>query len=89
MFPGIEAMAAGVPVIASDRHGIKDYAIDGETALLCDPKSPKEFANAIQLLIEKNELASKLVNNSYNVIYNFDISNAMKAMKDIYETILT
>lgn len=28
---GIEAMAAGVPLISSNVHGILDYVIDGET----------------------------------------------------------
>lgn len=44
---GIEAMAAGVPVIGSDIQGIKDYVVDGVTGYLCDPRDADAFAEKI------------------------------------------
>ena len=35
---GIEAMYSGLPIIASNRQGIKDYVIDGKTGFLFEPK---------------------------------------------------
>ena len=32
--PGLEAMACGVPLVTTDNGGCREYAIDGETALV-------------------------------------------------------
>ncbi|APC49620.1 hypothetical protein BME96_16100 [Virgibacillus halodenitrificans] len=81
---GIEAMASGIPVIASNRHGILDYAIDNRTALLCEPKDEESFANGIYRLISEKGLAEKLVTNAYEIINQFDIHNSLQRMKEIY-----
>jgi glycosyltransferase EpsD len=86
---GIEAMAARIPVIASNRHGILEYAIDEETALLCEPKDSDGIARSIERLIYEEGLAEKLTDNAYNIIDRFDISNAMREMKAIYEKTLS
>ena len=44
---GIEAMAAGVPLVSSNVHGILDYVIDGKTGYTCDPDDLDGFAMAI------------------------------------------
>ncbi|MFK5603925.1 glycosyltransferase family 4 protein [Haloferax volcanii] len=43
--PPLEAMACGTPVISSNRSALPE--ILGENAILIDPKSPNEIANAI------------------------------------------
>ncbi|MDA3733173.1 glycosyltransferase family 4 protein [Niameybacter massiliensis] len=82
---GIEAMAAGIPVIASDRHGIKDYAIHDKTALLCDPRNSKDFYESINTILTDKYLRNRLVMNASELINKFDISNAMGQMIKIYE----
>ena len=43
-----EAMAAGLPVLVSDRVGsVRDLVTDGETGLLFDPESEAEMARAL------------------------------------------
>ncbi|SMB88651.1 Glycosyltransferase involved in cell wall bisynthesis [Desulfonispora thiosulfatigenes DSM 11270] len=81
---GIEAMAVGLPVIASSRHGIKDYAIHKETALLCDPLKSSEFKNSIMDLINNDVLRNKLKKNAFETIEKFDLSNSMEKMIEIY-----
>lgn len=54
---GIEMLAAGLPLVASNVHGICDYAIDGETAYTSSPYDVDGFAKAIQ----------KLCNSEYRV----------------------
>lgn len=85
---GIEAMAANVPIVASNRHGIVEYAIDGKTALTCDPNKEEEFAQAITKVIDDDELSKSLVENAYSYIEKFDISNSLKAMDKIFEKII-
>lgn len=43
----LEAQAMAVPVIAADSVGCRDAVIDGETGLLCEPRSAKSLAEAM------------------------------------------
>ena len=59
----LEAMAAGVPVVATRAGGIPEIATDGETALLVDIHASGPMARAIQTLLhdvaKRSELARK------------------------------
>jgi glycosyltransferase involved in cell wall biosynthesis len=56
----IEAMAAGVPVVASNRGAFPEL-LDGERAgLLHAPEDPAALARAITRLIDDEQLAGRL-----------------------------
>ncbi|MDB5302044.1 MAG: hypothetical protein JWO87_3707 [Phycisphaerales bacterium] len=59
----IEAMAAGVPVVATDVAGIRDVVRNGETGLLVPVASPKELASAMGALLDdpvrREEMAAR------------------------------
>lgn len=44
---GIEMLATGLPVVGSNRQGIKDYVVNDITGYLADPTSVASFAEAI------------------------------------------
>ena len=51
----LEAMRAGLPVVASDVGGVSEEVIDNETGLLVTPGSVEELTNALhRLLMDKN-----------------------------------
>jgi glycosyltransferase involved in cell wall biosynthesis len=54
---GMEALAAGKPLIVSRANGLAEAMQDGHTALLIEPRSPASIADATQQLIEDPELA--------------------------------
>lgn len=56
----IEAMAAGLPAVASNNAGIPDIEINGETGILIPPKDAVKLADAIRRLIIDKELRSRL-----------------------------
>ncbi len=60
----IEAMAAGVPVIATPVGGIPDFLKDKETGLFCDVKNPKSIADNVLLLTENSALKEHLIFNA-------------------------
>jgi len=70
--PVAEAMACKVPVICTDIGGVKDFAFDGETALLVPPNNPEAIANSIIKIIKNRELKEKLINNAFQKIQQFD-----------------
>ncbi|MGB8356964.1 MAG: glycosyltransferase family 4 protein [Chthoniobacteraceae bacterium] len=55
----LEAMAAGVPVVAPDVGGVPDLIQDGENGLLCDPLQPATIADAVSRLLDA-ALATRL-----------------------------
>ena len=85
---GIEAMAAGVPLVSSNVHGILDYVIDGKTGYACDPEDVDGFANAISKLATDKELRENMREDCLKAVEPFELHNALRVMWDIYDEIL-
>jgi glycosyltransferase involved in cell wall biosynthesis len=56
----IEAMAAGLPVVASDVGGVGELVREGETGLLVPPGDPAALADALRLLLADRGLRRRL-----------------------------
>ncbi len=85
---GIEAMAAGVPLISSNVHGILDYVINGKTGYACDPDDVDAFAEAINKLANDEFLRNSMKNSCLKAVEPFELHNALRSMWDIYDEIL-
>lgn len=85
---GIEMLAAGIPVVASNVHGIVDYIIDGEDGYLCAPDDAHAFAQAI-LKLRNEEKRKSMVDKCINIAKKFDKKYSYKKMRDIYEELLS
>jgi glycosyltransferase involved in cell wall biosynthesis len=57
----IEAMAAGVPVVATNVAGIRDVVVNGQTGILVPPGDPDELAVAIEKVLSNSTLRHRLV----------------------------
>lgn len=85
---GIEAMAAGVPLVSSNVHGILDYVIDGKTGYACNPDDVDGFVKAISKLASSKELRSGMKDECLKAVEPFEIRNALRTMWNIYDEIL-
>ncbi len=56
----LEAMAAGLPVVASRVGGVPEVVVEGETGLLVDPGDTEALASAILRLVEDHALRARL-----------------------------
>jgi phosphatidylinositol alpha-mannosyltransferase len=56
----VEAMAAGVPVVATDIPGYREVVRDGVDGLLVRPNDPEALAGAIRRVLSEPELAPRL-----------------------------
>ncbi len=50
----LEAMAAKLPVVATDVGGIKDFLFDMCTGLVCEPANPKSIAEKVKMLSDES-----------------------------------
>ncbi len=81
--PGAEAMACGCALVSTDCGGVRDYAIDGQTALLSPPGDPKQLAdNAIRLLLD-DEHRMRLAKQGREHILNFRWENSAMTLEDL------
>ena len=55
-----EAMAAGVPVVTSNRCGMPYMVRHGESGFLVDPHSPKDSASHLEKLLGDVELRKRM-----------------------------
>ena len=53
----LEAMAAGVPVVASNVGGIPDLVETGATGILCDPRDPASIRSGVEKMLGDGEFA--------------------------------
>jgi glycosyltransferase involved in cell wall biosynthesis len=60
----VEALASGVPVIASAVGGLLDFIVDGTNGALCPPKDPPALAICLQTLIGDDALRRRLSGNA-------------------------
>jgi glycosyltransferase involved in cell wall biosynthesis len=56
----LEAMAAGVPVVASKVGGVPDLIEDGKTGLFCNPLDAESIREAVAKLLDEPDLGRRL-----------------------------
>jgi len=83
----MEAMASGLPVVATNISGISELVRDGQTGWLCPSENSQALANAIRSIhtdrhrAERTALAGqKLVNNEFNLHKNVKQLSALFQM---------
>jgi len=81
-------MAAGVPLVSSDVHGILDYVIDGKTGYACKPDDVDGFKNAIEKLASSKELRESMRSACLKAVEPFEKTNALNVMWNIYREVL-
>ncbi len=80
----IEAMAAGIPVIATPVGGIVDFLKDGETGLFAQVRNPKSIADNVNKLVSDISLRNSIVEKAKKMVeekYEWgDIADRMKKL---------
>ena len=67
---GLEAMARGVPVVASDVGGVREWLYDRRNGILVEPKSPEQIRDAVMELISSKEKLLDIGHTCINTIQN-------------------
>ena len=83
----LEAMAAQLPVIATDIPGVRELVVDGETGILVPPKSPARLANAMLEITNRDDLARFGGAGYDRVRESFHISNTVSDYVSLYHSL--
>ena len=88
--PGVvmEAMAHGLPVIASRIPCIPDLIEDGKTGFLCSKKNINDFTKKIDKLLRSKNLKERIVKQGLNKIKEFAWSKVLKRYEQLYMQVM-
>ncbi len=79
----MEAMASGLPVIASSSSGIKEIITNEENGILCEEKSVSQLSNSIRKLLEDEKLYQKIAANGMITAEQYDYGRIAEQYKNI------
>lgn len=84
----IEAMAAGLPSVATAVGGVPEALADGRSGFLVPPSEPALFATALTTLIEDSALRVRMGAAATVDARAFSIEPAVRRLEEIYDRVL-
>lgn len=84
----VEAMAVGLPCVATPVGGILDFIKDGETGVFAEVRNPESIADAVMRLVRDSELVSSIKRNSFEMVkQKYDWEIIAKEMRNIFKNL--
>lgn len=84
----VEAMAAGLPCVATAVGGVSEVLQDSVQGRLVPPRSPRALANALIELAGSPDLRTAMSRNALERARVFDIHEAVNRIEDLYDDVL-
>ncbi|TCL36082.1 glycosyltransferase involved in cell wall biosynthesis [Anaerospora hongkongensis] len=84
----VEALAAGIPVVATNTGGTTEIITDGETGLLIPPEDPSKMAEAVITILSDPDLANQFRANGLNRVESFTIKKMTLSTLAVYSEAL-
>jgi len=81
----LEAMASGLPIVATKVGGLPEIIKDGENGFLVEPKNPKEIAEKVLLLLEDDELRERISRSFKEKVKNYSWESVVKRLEEVYQ----
>jgi glycosyltransferase involved in cell wall biosynthesis len=85
----LEAMAAGVPVVASRSGGIPEIVEHGKSGRLVEPGDVDGFASALREVLTQRELRDSLVEEGRKLVEgHFSLKRFVDEVVEVYDEVL-
>ena len=86
----MEAMASGLPVVATDTGGTRELIIDEYTGFLATPGDPRALADRLGTLIDDADLRKKMGERGrFRIVTEFTTEKMTRRFEQLYRTLLT
>jgi len=83
------AMAAGLPIVASDIDANRNLITHGASGLLISPDSPQELAEAIRNIMAEPESAVRLGEQCRNIAKaKYDVRSWVRKYEDLFDSVI-
>ena len=83
--PGLNAMAAKIPVVCSDILTLKE--IYGDAALYFDPNDPEDIASKINQVVSDSKIRSRLIDSGLQQVRKYSWQRMAKETLRVYESV--
>ncbi len=79
-----EAIASGVPIVATSADGTTDILKDGSTGIVREPGDVEGLASGVTRLLRDRDFARALAERARSVLGEFDIDEMVRAQERLY-----
>lgn len=84
----IEALACGVPIVATDNRGTREYVIHNRNGYMCDLNVKEQYENAVIRLKSDKQKRDEMKTVCVKTADGFSISATDKIMRTVYKNAL-
>jgi len=84
----MEAMATGLPIVATDVRGHRDLIINGENGYIVGLDDIEGFAKSIEYLYKYKELRNKFGKKGIEIVQKYSLVNVLREMESLYQKLL-
>ena len=81
----VEALACGVPVVASRAGGLRYTVDDGLSGLLVKPQSPEALAQGLRAILDDDDLRAAMAAAARPSVVRYDWPNIARQVRHVYQ----
>ena len=85
----LEAMACGIPIVASKIGGVPDVVKEGENGLLVPPRDSEALADAIIYLLENEDIREKMGKNGREKVEDYSWGRIAEETERVYKRVIS
>ncbi|MGX8690946.1 MAG: glycosyltransferase, partial [Bacteroidaceae bacterium] len=84
----VEAMACGIPVVATDTVGFREVVADAETGYVLKDRDPETMAQALLKLLSDKDLRERMgAAGRKRVLENYDWEQNVTTMENLFKKV--
>jgi glycosyltransferase involved in cell wall biosynthesis len=84
----LDAMSAGVPVVATRAGGIPEMVIHRQTGLLCEIGDVQSLSGSVLEMLQNHELRNQCVQQARDLLHSFSVDEMARKTLGLYKEVL-